>query len=456
MIEWGFFGDFAQMAFPRSEVIPNCMASYNAGDFAAKPRQIIPKNLVPQAILNPPISWYGTPLMVEKREDQFKKYTYPAKDCSEIHMIWSDSPSWITCWNDGNSFVRALRSPKIEFFLVQHPWMENDCLFADLILPSNTKIEEEDFAADSLSGQWQTILYEEKAIEPRGESKSDYEIVCLIAEKMGLLKEYTEGKTQPEWIKHGFANSGVANYLSFAEFKQKGYFVVPTAADWKKHRAGLGDFCCEPEKFPLRTPSGKLELYSESLAKAFPSDKERPPYPKWIAGGESHQERRGSARAERYPLLMVSNHPRWGVHSEHQDMTWLREIPTCKIRGPDGYLYHPIWIHPRDAQARGIKQGDVVKVFNERGGVLGGAMVTERITPGAISSDHGAKYDPIVPGELDRGGANNTISPQNITSKNATGMATSGFLVEVEAVNLDNLRKQYPSSFKVKPVIPGY
>jgi trimethylamine-N-oxide reductase (cytochrome c) len=59
-------------------------------------------------------------------------------------MIWTDSPCWITCWNDSNSFIKGWRSPKIEFILAQHPWLENDCLFADIILPVSTKFEEQD------------------------------------------------------------------------------------------------------------------------------------------------------------------------------------------------------------------------------------------------------------------------------------------------------------------------
>jgi len=209
----------------------------------------------------------------------------------------------------------------------------------------------------------------------------------------------------------------------------------------------LSNFYKDPENNPLETPTGKLEFYSQKLAEHFPGDEERPPYPKWIPYGESHQESLLCERAKRYPLLIVSNHPKWSVHAQHEDITWLREIPTCKVRGPDGYQYHPVWIHPLDAAERGIKDGDVVKIFNERGGVLCGAYVTERIMPGVVSSDHGAKYDPIVPGELDRGGANNTICPRKTTSKNAVGMATSGFLVEVESVDLDELRRKYPEAF---------
>jgi molybdopterin guanine dinucleotide-containing S/N-oxide reductase-like protein len=415
------------------------------------PRQFIPKDLIHEAILNPPISWYGTTLLFSKAEDQFTKYTYPAEGCPEVHMIWTDTPCWITCWNDSNTFVKALRSPKIEFILAQHPWMENDCLFADIILPVNTKFEEQDITFDGCNGQFQVLMYQNKCIEPLGESKSDYEAVCMIAEKMGLLKEYTGGKTVEEWIKTGFDNSGVQGMIGYEEFKKKGYFVIPTKPDWKKQPAGLKNFSDNPDANPLTTPSGKIEFYSQNLAKYFPDDKERPPVPHWIEKGESHDEALSSQRAKKYPLLIMSNHGRWRVHAQCDDITWTREITTCRIKGTDGYYYEPLWINPQDAEKRGINQGDIIKVFNERGAVLGGANVTERIMPGVVYMDHGARYDPIIPGKLDRGGAINTITPHNLTSKNATGMVVSGFLVEVDRVSMaqmENWRKRYPAAFE--------
>jgi len=451
MVGWGFLEDQERIPWPRGMVMPSVKAAYHGAEprfFTAPPKQIIPKTLIPEAILNPPISWYGTTLMVEPLENQFKKYTYPAEGCSEIHMIWTDSPCWLTCWNDGRKMVEALKSPKIEFILAQHPWLENDCLFADVILPVNTKFEEEDIGVDWCGGQFNTIFLEEKSIEPIGESKSDYEIVCLIAEKLGLLDKYTEGKSVEEWIRLGFEASGVAEMVSWEEFRGKGYYVVPTDPNWKKYKPGLRDFCENPERNPLKTPSGKIEFYSQNLARHFPDDRERPPVPHWIPYGESHQESQQHPRAKKYPLLLMSNHPRWRVHAQLDDVTWFREIPTCKVKGPDGYLYQPLWIHPQDAANRGIRYGDVVKVYNERGTVLAGAYVTERIMPGVVSIDHGARYDPIVPGELDRGGAINTIAPSKTTSKNATGMATSGFLVEVEWVDLGELRRKYPKAFQ--------
>jgi anaerobic selenocysteine-containing dehydrogenase len=417
-------------------------------------KQVIPKSLIHEALLNPPISWYGTTLWSEPLEDQFEKYTYPAKGCPEVHMIWTDTPCWITCWNDSNYYIKGLRSPKIEFILAQHPWMENDCLFADVILPANTKFEVDDIALDVMGGQFDVLFPEEKCIEPRGESKSDYEIVGVIAEKLGLYDKYSEGKTVEEWIKYSFDNSGALPFISYKELKQKGYFIPPTHDDWKncnltgkQLRTSIQDFYEDPDKNPLKTPSGKIEFYSQNLDKHFPGDQERPPVPHWIPFGESHQENLSHPRAKKYPLLTVSNHGRWRVHANLDDISWFHEIETGKVRGRDGYLYEPCWMHPKTAAERSIKNGDVVKIFNERGAVLCGAYVTERITPGVVSVDHGARYDPIIPGELDRGGAINTITPRKTTSKNATGMVCAGFLVQVEKANLEELRKAYPHAF---------
>ena len=121
-----------------------------------------------------------------------------------------------------------------------------------------------------------------------------------------------------------------------------------------------------------------------------------------------------------------------------------------KVKGPDGYLYEPVWLNPTEAASRGISSGDIVKVHNERGAVLGGAYVTERLMPHVAYMDHGARWDPIIPGELDRGGAINTITPHRVTSRKATGMVVSGFLVEVEKVTDEEMagwRRDHPEAF---------
>ena len=124
---------------------------------------------------------------------------------------------------------------------------------------------------------------------------------------------------------------------------------------------------------------------------------------------------------------------------------------TCKVTGADGYKYEPVWINTKDAEKRGIKTGDIVKVYNERGTILCGAIAWERLIPGAAYVDHGSRNDYIIPGEVDRGGAINTIAPNGISSKHCVGQATSGFLVEVEKVSMAEMnewRQQYPEAFE--------
>jgi molybdopterin guanine dinucleotide-containing S/N-oxide reductase-like protein len=417
-------------------------------------KQLIPKTLIQKAITNPPVTFWGTGAIETTVEDQFVKYTYPLpkeKGGTEIHMMWTDTPCRTTCWNCGNDTIEAVRNPKIECIVAQHPWLENDVLFSDIILPVTTTLEVDDIMPCIRQGcHFQSLLLMRKAIEGIGEAKSDFEAVCEVAKKLGMYEEVTAGATVEELQKAVFDGMGFNNFVSWDEFKEKDYYVIPVDPDWDKDPAGFRKFHEDPEASPLPTPSGKLEFYSERLAKYFPDDKERPPIPKWIEKGKSHDERLSSQRAKKYPLLIVSNHSRWRVHAQCDDISWTREAPTCKVKGWDGYMYEAVWIHPSDAEKRGIKNGDIVKVYNERGAVLGGAIVGERIMPGATYMDHGARVDSIIPGKLDRGGAINTIAPQGLTSKHCAGQATSGFLVEVAKVTMEEMegwRRKYPEAF---------
>jgi len=441
-----------KMGLPK--VAPSTSAAYRWLTIVpVKP--LIAKTLIPDAILNPPISWYGNTLCLSPVEDQFVKYEFPPEGYPEIHAIWTETPCWTTCWNGGYKMIEAFRSPKIEFILAQHPWLEDDCLFADVILPVTTTFENDiDIIADGMANvscpAYDAIVLQYKCIEPIGESKSDTEICEMIAKRLGLLEKFTEGKTHEEWVRVAFEKSGVADMISWDEFKKKQYFVVPTDPKWKEVKPGLMWYWELPEGKGLHTKSGKIEFYAQWLAEHFPDDKERPPVPHYIPYGKTWQESLVHPKAKKYPLLIVSNHPRWRVHAEGDDITWLREIPTCKIRGSDGYLYEPVWINPVDAAKRGIKHGDIVKVYNDRGTVLGAAYVTERIIPGAVYQDHGARLDLIsLEPLIDRGGANNLIAPKE-NYPMVPLMLVSSYLVEVEKVNISELMTKYPEAFKRK------
>jgi trimethylamine-N-oxide reductase (cytochrome c) len=394
-------------------------------------------------------------------EDQFLKFSYPIpkeQGGTEIHMMWSDKPCYSVCWNDGFMWLDAYRSPKMECIVEQHQWMENDCYYADIVLPVDTQFEEEDIETSGRE-MTSTLYYQAPAIKHVGEAKSDYEIVLEIAKKLetyggayaDAYNKMTGGKTVKDWITFAYENSGAKDLISWDKLVEKKYFISPINPDWAQTPMGAKAFYDDPVKNPLVTPTGKLEFYSQRLADNFPDDKERGPMPRYVTGGPgwTHDESLEGERCKKYPLLIVSNHPRWRCHAQNDDQTWLREIPTCKVKGPDGYMYEPLWIHPKDAAKRGIVDGDIVKIFNERGITLGGAMVTERIRPGAVYQDHGARLD-IITDKINRGGDNNVLSPAVGHSKNCWGLASTGFLVECEKLSgneYEEWRKKYPEAF---------
>lgn len=450
--EWGLLGTESTKAMPASVLDPSIIAAYN-GAFTHRYQRFVPKTLIPEGILaEKPLYWHSIPCVSMPKEVQFEEHRFPATDDDPyLHMIWTDSPCWSTCWNDGNMFSEALRNPNMEFIMAQHPWLENDCLYADLILPVSTKYEQLDVNNELNQGTPNTFFIETPCIDVIGEARTDWEIVCNIAERLGVLEEYQTDagghlrKDTETCIKLAFDDSGLSDFISWDDFQKQEYASVPYRENWRDAPCGYRDFYEDPEKNPVSTMSGKLEIYSKALAANFPDDRERMPYPHYIEEGETHQESRRGLRGEKYPFLLVSNHPRWRVHAQMDDVPWLREL--SKQMGEDGYAYEPVWINPRDAEKLGVKDGDVVKIYNERGWVLGGAVLTERIRTGVVSQDHGARIDPIERGVSDRAGANNLIAPKGTTSKNCPGEVTSGYLVGVEKADLVQLATEYPDAF---------
>jgi trimethylamine-N-oxide reductase (cytochrome c) len=420
------------------------------------PAQSIPKCLIHDAILDGHVEWWGLQSFLGPDDEQWEKHEYPQPGCSEVHMIWTDSPCMVTCWNDGFRFVKAVRDPKIECIVAQHPWLENDCYLSDIILPVVTKFEMEDIAEDFDGGIFNSVMHEYPACEPVGESVTDFDCVALVARKLGedIYQELTNNEiTNAELIELYWKGSNVAHLDDDDEFHKKDIFILPPKKDIDKVSPGLRPFYEDPSKMPLSTPTGKLEFTSTKLKEIFPDDEERPPYPKWIEKSELHDERLGGERAKKYPLLCMSNHGRWRFHAQVDDHTWNREIDLMKIRAKDGYQYESMWINPKTAAAYGLRYGDIVKVFNERGIVLCGAFPTERVREGVVYIDHGSRFDPIDAETIDRGGAINLITPTAIISKKATGMAVSGFLVEIANVTddeMDEWKAKYPDAFARK------
>lgn len=420
--------------------------------------QTIPRTMVSKAIKEGSAQWWGSPQIVYvSTEDQFSEYNYPApadKGGSEVHMLWSEKPCNMSCWNGGFDYQESLRSDKVECFVTNHQWLENDSLFADLILPVTTCLEEDDIGGCSQIVAVKHAGLPNRALDPVGESMSDYQIAVELGKRFGVDEDITLGMDIEETREYNFKESKVKDEISWEEFKEKGYYVPKISPTWKDDPPGMRQFYEDPENFPLDTPTGKLEFYSEALEKNFPEDKERQPIAKWIIGGPTsegwtHDETRQGEKAKQYPLLLTANPGRWRVHVQGDDIVWFREIETCKVRATDGYLYEPLWISPEDAQERGIRNGDIVKLFNDQGIILTGARISQRVVKGAVIVNKGSRVDPIASG-IDRGGSTNLISPPRPISKHCWGFAVSGYLVEAEKLSqeeYDEWKEKYPEAF---------
>jgi trimethylamine-N-oxide reductase (cytochrome c) len=425
--------------------------------------QNLPRTLVHKALLGDyspenPMTWYASASFSATIADQFKKYYYPIpaeEGGVACHLLWCDNPCRTGCWNGGFETIDAHRmDDRLECIIMQHPWMENDMLFSDIILPSNTMFEEEDILAASWAANqnvWAALV--KQCIKPVGESMGDWDVVVEIAKELGLEEATTGGEDVATKIRNTYEGTALKDLITWEDLNEKKYVLAPVTEGWQNSPAGHIAFYTDPVKNPLGTPSGLLEFTSDRIRELLPDDRERPPHPEWVIGGSKedgwmHDETLWGERCKRYPYLMISNHPRWRMHVQCDDVTWLREIPLNK-HIVDGYAYEVMWMHPEDAAKEGLKHGDLVKIYNDRGTTLGAVYETERIKKGAVYQDHGSRVDLICDG-VDRGGSNNLISPDGITSTNCPGMATSGYLVAVEKLSGEQMqewRDQYPEAF---------
>lgn len=321
---------------------------------------------------------------------------------------------------DLNRLVEAWRRP--ETVIVQDIWWTATVRHADVVLPATTTLERNDIGS---GGRDRFIVAMHQASEPVGEARSDHAIFTDLAERMGFREDFTEGRTEMEWLEHLYnvsrqlaARRGV-EMPGFQEFWRQGHFKMPKPATPFVQYA---DFRAAPDERPLNTPSGKIELFSERVA-GFGYD-DCPGYAAW----REPKEYLGAPAAERFPLHMLSNQPKTRLHSQ---MDAGGASVRSKIKGRE-----PMWLHPDDAAARGIETGDVVRVFNDRGQTLAGAIVSDMVAPSVIQFPTGAWFDPADrenPGNgLEKHGNPNVLTRDEGTSRLGQGTAAHSALVEVE------------------------
>jgi biotin/methionine sulfoxide reductase len=342
------------------------------------------------------------------------KLAYP-----DIRLVYWAGGNPFHHHQDLNRLVRAWRKP--ETVIVHEPWWTPVARHADIVLPATTALERNDVGLARMDDQ---LVAMKQAIDKLGESRDDFTIFSGLAERLGFAQRYTEGRDEMEWLRHLYelsrqrASKDGVELPDFDTFWARGRVDLPARAT---PRVQFSEFRADPDAHKLTTPSGRIEIHSETIA-GFGYE-ECPGHPVWRAPPEWL----GAELARRYPLHMLSNQPASRLHSQ---LDLGRTSRASKISGRE-----PIRLNRADAEARGIRDGDVVRVFNDRGACLAGAILSDDIRPGVVQLSTGAWFDPAMPGRegsLERHGNPNVLTRDVGCSRLSQGSVAQSTLVEVE------------------------
>ena len=419
--------------------------------------QGVPRLKIPEAVLEGHAEGYvSDPRSIER---QFLRFGYPTPGHAPVKMYYKYGGSHFGTMVDTNRYARMYASDNLEFVVNQSIWFEGEAKFADVILPACTNFERWDIGEFANAGaiaehsftqcNHRVIVMQHKCIEPLGESRSDFSIFLALAQRLGLGSVFAEGSDELDWCQRLFEATDVAKAMSWKEFMRKGYYVVPPPPEELRDPVSYRWFAEDrlkdtPELTPLpadyteewhrglQTQSGKLEFESSSLKRFDPDDPERPPI---LTYREAWEGPHSEELFGRYPLQLLSPHARYSFHTHNDGKGGvLNEVAEHRIL-VDGRHYWIARLNPTDAVARGISDGDLVRLHNDRGGVICAARLSERVRPGVVHSyESSAVYEPVgAPGlSDDLGGCVNILTPSRMMIERSHAMAANSCLVEVE------------------------
>ena len=388
--------------------------NYIGGQFAALPGASLPQetNSVDSFI---PVARITDLLLNPGAVFDFdgERYRYP-----DTKLVYWAGGNPFHHHQDLNLLMQAWQKPDT---IIVHEWCWNALAKrADIVLPCTTPLERRDIA---MTPRDPYVVSMSKLTEPYGQARDDYEIFAGIAAAMGVGDEFTAGRSQEDWQRWIYAQTSSRakaagiEIPSYDQFRSDGWFKLETPAD---PIVMLSDFRVDPVKHPLATPSGKIEIFSQTVADFGYDD--CPGHPVWRAP----YEWLGNADP-RWPLHLISNQPKTKLHGQLDHGSHSR---AAKIKGRE-----PVHMHPGDAAARGLKNGDVVRLFNGRGACLGGIVIDPALRVGVVQMSTGAWYDPLDPtqsGSLCKHGNPNVLTRDKGTSKLGQGPTAHTCMIEVE------------------------
>ncbi|TOG89898.1 trimethylamine-N-oxide reductase TorA [Vibrio parahaemolyticus] len=321
---------------------------------------------------------------------------------------------------DRNRMKKAFR--KLQTVVtIEFAWTAT-CRFSDIVLPACTQWERNDIDVyGSYSNKGLIAMH--RLVDPLFQSKPDFQIMSELTQRFGRREEYTRGMSEMEWIESLYndckkANEGKFEMPEFNEFWEKSVLDFGEGKPWVRH----ADFRKDPELNPLGTPSGFIEITSRKIGRyGYEHCQE---HPMWF---EKSERSHGGPGSDKYPFWLQSCHPDKRLHSQMCESEEFRA--TYAVQGRE-----PVYINPIDAKAKGIKDGDLVRVFNGRGQLLAGAVLTDSYPHGVIRIEEGAWYGPLneKEGAICTYGDPNTLTQDIGSSELAQATSANTCIVDFE------------------------
>lgn len=330
---------------------------------------------------------------------------------SDVKLIFNlAGNTLINQHSDINDTIRILEdTSKCECIICSDIFMTPSARFADILLPS-TSVFEGNNIAPPWSGE-DYLLHNTKAIEPLFDCRFEYEWIKEVARGLGLYEEFTQGhELADDWLR------AIYDDLRQVEKELPDYdtFKAEGGYQYKKNRPVIAFEKNIQEGKPFHTPSGKIEIFSKTLYD-MGNPEEIPGLPCYTPCPEGPED----PLRERFPLQLIGYHTKRRCHSIHDNNEWMEEIDPPAV-----------WMHPADAAARDIVDGQLVEAFNDRGVVKIPAKVTERIVKGVVAISQGGWYTPNKDG-VDVRGSINVLTQAKKPSPLAKGNPQHTNLVEV-------------------------
>ncbi|WP_165045064.1 molybdopterin-dependent oxidoreductase [Adlercreutzia sp. ZJ138] len=321
------------------------------------------------------------------------------KLASDIKFIWNYAGNCLTNQHGDINYTHEILidESKCEFIVVWDTVMTDSAKYADILLPDAMRSEQMNMQTQGYSEYYTGVVVGTPAQEAPGECRSSYDVCADIADKFGLKDSFTEGKTHDDWVRELYEAGAEADgdMPTWDEIVEQGVYKRELAP-----AIGLEAFRTDPAENPLATPSGKIEIYSETLAEIantweLAEDEAINPIPVFTPGFQGY----GSV-TEEYPLYCTGFHHKSRTHSSFGFIEELEKVARQQL-----------WINPIDAEERGIEAGDIVSVVSPAGEIRIEAKVTPRIIPGTVAVPQGAWHNADMNGDrVDMGGCVNTLT----------------------------------------------